>query len=249
MVTLRGRSPLVPPPFSTPRRVLIVEAEPHSQRVLEPLLQQEGHEVRLAGSGEAAVDAMDSRAPDIVVVDLTLPRIAVFATLKRVRAFDPQPPVIGVSHRDGGRPHALSDITCHVFRPFHVPALVAAVRRALGLPLAPEVEKAPKRAHRRCSVVLDTVLLSREGRTLGEGKILNLSAGGAQPHLDMRLEIGRRIFIGFRVPGRLSSVTLPARVQWRNPATHRFAFGVQFEEVAADVDRVLKEVVESVRSD
>jgi CheY-like chemotaxis protein len=230
------------------RRVLIVEAEPHSRRVLEPVLVSEGHEVSCAGNGPAAVEAMNHRAPDAVVVDLSLPRLAVFTTLKRVHAFDPQPPVIGISHRDAGRPHALSDVSCHVFRPFHVPALVAAVRRAMGLSLRPQPEKPPKRAHRRCSVVLDTVLLSREGRPLGEGKILNLSAGGAQPHLDTRLEVGCRIFIGFRVPGHLSSVTLPARVQWRNPATHRFAFGVQFEEVATDVDRVLKEVVESVRS-
>jgi CheY-like chemotaxis protein len=225
----------------------VIEPDPHAHPVLASLAA-DGHELLSAETGPEAVESMDRRAPDVVLVDLALPRVALFTVLRRIRAFDPQPPVIGVCHRDAGRPNSHGDISCYVFRPFHVPSLLTAVRRTLGLDLQPRRESPPRRAHRRCNVVLDAQLVSRDGQRLGQGRIVNLSAGGAQPHVDFRLAVGLRMFVGFRLPSHPTPVTLPARVQWRNPATQGFAFGVQFEEVAPDVDRVLKEVVDSLRS-
>jgi CheY-like chemotaxis protein len=233
-------SPLLAAP---PRRVLVIEADAGARLSLEQLIAADGHQVGAADSGTAAVTLMDRWAPDVVLLDLTLPRADLTAAMTRVRAFDPQPPVIGVSHRDSSRPRQRLELAGCLFKPFHTGAVRAAVRRALGMSAQPAGGPPPKRAHRRLSVALDTVVLSPEGQRLAQGKILNLSVGGAQPHLDSRLEVGARVVMGFQLPGRGIVLRLPARVQWRNPATQGFAFGVQFEEVAPDVGRALETVI------
>jgi len=226
-----------------PRRVLVVDPDTTSRQTLERLIADDGHDVAVAETAGAAVAKMDRWAPDVVLVDLTLPRAELTAVMTRVKAFDPQPPVIGLSHRDSSRPRQRLELSGCLFKPWSTVAVRGAVRRALGLGTRSTDGPPPPRAHRRLNIVLDAVVLSPDGRPMARGKILNLSVGGAQPHLDTRLEVGARVVIGFQLPGHGLVVQVPARVQWRNPATSGFAFGVSFEGVAPEIGRAIASAV------
>ena len=56
-------------------RVLVVEDDEEIADVLRRSLRQEGHEVRTAIDGEDALQAARDFSPDMVVLDLGLPKI------------------------------------------------------------------------------------------------------------------------------------------------------------------------------
>ncbi len=75
-------------------RVLVVEDDTEIADVLRRTLRQEGHEVRTAGDGEAALSAAAEFVPDVVILDLGLPKLGGAEVLKRLRADDDVPILI-----------------------------------------------------------------------------------------------------------------------------------------------------------
>jgi type II secretory ATPase GspE/PulE/Tfp pilus assembly ATPase PilB-like protein/CheY-like chemotaxis protein len=77
-------------PHATSRRehatVLLVEDEEPLRRVLRELLEREGFTVIEASDGVLALDEVDRGAPDIVVLDLNLPRLDGYGVLSHLRA-------------------------------------------------------------------------------------------------------------------------------------------------------------------
>lgn len=67
-------------------RVLVVEDEPHISRLLEYNLSRVGYDVRVAYDGDQALSEIESRRPDIVLLDLMLPTVSGMEVLKTVRA-------------------------------------------------------------------------------------------------------------------------------------------------------------------
>ena len=67
-------------------RVLVVEDDEAIADVLRRSLRAEGHEVRSAGDGAEALLATEQFSPDLVVLDLGLPRLDGIEVLKRLRA-------------------------------------------------------------------------------------------------------------------------------------------------------------------
>jgi diguanylate cyclase (GGDEF)-like protein len=81
-------------------RILVVDDEPDAREALALLLSPD-HEVLLAADGEAAVERARTEHPDVVLMDLFMPRLDGFQALERLRA-DPataEIPVILVSAR------------------------------------------------------------------------------------------------------------------------------------------------------
>ena len=68
------------------KKVLLVEDEDSLRRVLKDLLEREGFTVFEAADGVAALDQIDRMAPDIVVLDLNLPRLDGYGVLSHLRA-------------------------------------------------------------------------------------------------------------------------------------------------------------------
>ncbi len=68
------------------KRVLLVEDEESLRRVMKDLLEREGFIVHEAGDGVIALDEVDRLAPDLVVLDLNLPRLDGYGVLSHLRA-------------------------------------------------------------------------------------------------------------------------------------------------------------------
>ena len=79
--------------------VLIVDDEPNIRRMLASLLEAEGYLVRQAADGEAAVRALTTEEPDVVLLDLALPGANGLQILEKVRQRWPHLPVVMMSGR------------------------------------------------------------------------------------------------------------------------------------------------------
>ena len=69
-------------------RVLVVEDDEEIALVLQRSLRLEGYEVRIAGDGEAALDQSAAFNPDLVILDLGLPKLDGIEVARRLRAAD-----------------------------------------------------------------------------------------------------------------------------------------------------------------
>ncbi len=123
-----------------PDRVLVVDDEPMVRDVLARYLTQDGFEVETAPDGEAGLAAFESARPDLVLLDLMLPRIDGFEVFRRMRESGSTSPVImltargEVTDRIVGLETGADDYVSKPFSPREVVARVRTVlRRSRGV--------------------------------------------------------------------------------------------------------------------
>lgn len=68
------------------RRVMVVEDDPMSRRLLEDLLGATGHVVSSFESAEAALSAIEGAAPELLLMDIRLPGMDGFTALSALRS-------------------------------------------------------------------------------------------------------------------------------------------------------------------
>jgi DNA-binding response OmpR family regulator len=73
-------------PSMPAKSVLVVDDEPNIVLSLEFLMKQAGYRVRTAGDGESALLAIQSEPPDLVLLDVNMPRKSGFEVCEAVRA-------------------------------------------------------------------------------------------------------------------------------------------------------------------
>ncbi len=69
-----------------PKHVLIAEDEPHIVESLSFILSREGFDVTSAADGEAAFQSLSENCPDLMILDVMLPKMNGFDVLRQVRA-------------------------------------------------------------------------------------------------------------------------------------------------------------------
>ncbi len=114
--------------------VLVVEDEPQIAEILEGYLRSSGYRTERAGDGERALSLFRSAHPDLILLDVMLPRLDGLEVLKAVRA-ESTTPVIMLTARTEELDKLLSlelgadDYVTKPFRPREVMARVKAVLR------------------------------------------------------------------------------------------------------------------------
>lgn len=164
-------------------RLLIIEDEPAMRRALEDLLTSEGHRVLLAADGAAGLEAVRAERPDLVLLDVMLPKLDGFALVAELRRLGLAVPVLlltakgGVEDRVTGLDAGADD---YLAKPFSAEELLARVR-ALLRRTARDAE--PPRTLRLGGVEVDFIRQeARRGRrpvnlTTKEFALLRLLAG------------------------------------------------------------------------
>lgn len=74
--------------------ILVVDDKPEVRKNFTRLLEAEGYSVRCAVNGDKALEAIFVRKPDLVLLDIDMPRKNGFATCEEIRRFDQLLPVI-----------------------------------------------------------------------------------------------------------------------------------------------------------
>jgi len=68
-----------------PRRILVVEDNSDTARSAEILLRLHGHETKVARNGQHAIEAALAWKPDVILLDIGLPKIDGFTVAERLR--------------------------------------------------------------------------------------------------------------------------------------------------------------------
>lgn len=71
---------------TTPPRILIAEDNAQGAELLEAYLSQSPYEVRIAADGEAALQLVREWRPDLVLLDIMMPKLSGYEVCKRLRA-------------------------------------------------------------------------------------------------------------------------------------------------------------------
>jgi len=67
------------------KRILIADDEPNIVAALEYLLQQGGYEVLIARNGDEALALLEDQIPDLVLLDVMMPRKSGYEICSRIR--------------------------------------------------------------------------------------------------------------------------------------------------------------------
>lgn len=119
------------------KKVLIVDDELNIVTSLEFVMKREGFEVALAMDGEAALDAMTIFAPDLVLLDIMMPKKDGFEVCQLVRANPMQQDIkvvmVTARAREADREKGLAlGADAYVTKPFATKELVQLVKNLLG---------------------------------------------------------------------------------------------------------------------
>ncbi len=138
-------------PNATAARVLLIEDEESIRLPLVDLLEDEGFQVLAAEDGERGLELAPREDPDLILLDLMLPRLDGFGVLRALRRDRLEAPVIVLTARGEewdriqGFEHGADD---YVVKPFNERELLlrvrALLRRSAGR--APGVSDLPERA-------------------------------------------------------------------------------------------------------
>lgn len=125
----------------TGERILVVDDEPQIRRALRTALGGHGYEVELAEDGESALDALALHPPDLVVLDLVMPRVDGLSVVRQTREWSPVPIIVLSARGDERDKVTALDLGAddYLTKPFGMEELLARVRVALRRGGAPAV--------------------------------------------------------------------------------------------------------------
>jgi two-component system OmpR family response regulator len=116
-------------------KLLVVDDDRDLVELLDYALRREGYEVVRAYDGEAALETLTREKPDLVVLDINLPKLAGFVVLERIRHVDEHVAVLLLSARQDesdilrGLQLGADDYITKPFRPKELVARVKAILR------------------------------------------------------------------------------------------------------------------------
>lgn len=134
--------------MSAPKTILVVDDDPDYVKLLAARLKARGYAVRAATDGRAGLEAAQTQAPDLVILDLLLPRMngyEVCTLLKQDTRYRHLPVLIfsGKTERKD-RELALScGADAYLTKPYTPEELFQQLDRLLGAPPAPAAGPPP----------------------------------------------------------------------------------------------------------
>jgi DNA-binding response OmpR family regulator len=153
-----------------PRKVLLVDDDRKTVDLVRLYLEKDGYQVLVAYDGQTALDLARHRQPDLLVLDLMLPRVGGLEICRVLRAETPMPIILLTARTTeddklSGLDLGADDYVTKPFSPRELLARIRAVLRRAGLALAASSEAEPAELS---SGDLRVNFLGREVRVSGQ---------------------------------------------------------------------------------
>ncbi len=117
------------------KRVLLVDDDADIIESLRLALEANGFEVLIARDGNQGLALTEREAPDLVILDMMMPKRSGFLVLERLRRTqDTSPPVIMITANEGSRHKAYAEmlgVDDYIRKPFAMDRLIHAVEELL----------------------------------------------------------------------------------------------------------------------
>ena len=116
------------------KRVLIVDDDPDVLAILKQAMQSEGALTQCCSDGNSAVHISEADPPDLVLLDMMLPKRSGFLVLERVKQHENPPVVIMVTANEGKRHEAYADtlgVDAYMHKPLRLEKLITTATRLL----------------------------------------------------------------------------------------------------------------------
>lgn len=117
------------------RRVLLVDDDPDILGGMDLAFRGAGAETTLAEDGESALAAIEASRPDLVVLDMMLPRASGLLVLERLRGSADRPPVVMITANRGQRHQAFArelGVEAYLVKPVALARLLEVAVRLTG---------------------------------------------------------------------------------------------------------------------
>lgn len=150
------------------RRILVVDDEPSLQKMLTHALEREGFQVYAVGDGEAALEAVGSYEPHLIVLDIMLPKLDGTEVTRRIRSYS-DVPIIMLTAKDDEIDRVVGlelGADDYVTKPFAVRELVARVRAIMRRVAVPAGQKQDELNYDSLRIHLPSRRVAIEGREI-----------------------------------------------------------------------------------
>ncbi len=123
-------------PIEDGKQILIVDDDPEIVDAIRYALQNKGYEVLVARDGNQGLAMAERDDPDLVILDMMMPKRSGFLVLEKLRRTRPVPlRVIMITANEGSRHKAYAEmlgVDDYIRKPFAMDRLVDSVGRLLG---------------------------------------------------------------------------------------------------------------------
>jgi CheY-like chemotaxis protein len=211
------------------------------REVIVSLLEDAGFTCAEAADGEQAVAYLKNHAPDLVVLDIVMPKLNGWGVLDHIRTMT-QPPrvVVSTGMAEVVPPgHLSAYLSGALLKPFSGDALIRTCEAAL----APATARAGGlRKEDRRTFVIEATVLSETGAPLVRGRLVELSRHGFRLDVGATcFEPGDRLWLTVSLPGAVEPLRVRGRVRWRSA----LALGAEIEEISPGHEDFLRELIEA----
>ena len=226
--------------------VLVADDEEDVRILLSRLLGDVGYEVHLAQDGLEALERIDEAKPDLMILDLMMPGLDGWGVLKRLEGHASPPIVVLLTAR--GDPESFArgiraGAAAYVTKPFRFHELIATVQGLLSTDGKARAMHGERRREPRRRVTADVSVYGRDDAPIALGQCVNLSHGGLQVHLGLKIDQGFPVSVAFDVAGDAPAVRVDGLVKWSQPITRGFAHGLSFTTVTPETARQVEKLL------
>ena len=129
------------------KTILVVDDDPEIVQALQTVLERKGYRILTAADGNEGLAVAECQAPDLVIVDMTMPRksgLLVLETLKRRGPASPR--IIMITGNEGNRHKAYAEhlgVDDYFRKPFELERLLASVQRLCPVNDDPQAPRSP----------------------------------------------------------------------------------------------------------
>jgi len=128
--------------MATGKIILVIDDDYELSDGLRSVLEKQGHRVLQARDGQQGKQLVYQQRPDLVILDMMMPRMGGYPVLEHFRDKGDAPPIIMITANEGSRHKAYAEylgVVDYIRKPFAMERLLEAVERGL----AAKTEKAP----------------------------------------------------------------------------------------------------------
>ena len=122
------------------KTILIVDDDRELSDGLRLMLERQGYKVIQASDGVQGKTAIYNQRPDLVILDMMMPRMGGYPVLEHFKGKADAPPIIMITANEGSRHKAYAEylgVIDYLRKPFATEKLMEAVQRALADPTPP----------------------------------------------------------------------------------------------------------------